>query len=68
MNLEGDIVFDSLPYIDGELNLEEADALISAEMKSMGNPIVDQDEFELFKVRKGLLLIALLFYFQLADN
>lgn len=61
MNLEGDVVFDSLPYIDGQLNLEEADALISFEMKSMGNPIVDQDEFELFKVRKGVNSCLVLF-------
>lgn len=59
MNAEGDIVFDSLPYIDGLLDLNEAQNLITKELNMMKReniPMEEASELELFKVRK--LLVA----------
>lgn len=56
MNREGDIVFDSLPYIDGQLALEEAEALIEKEMKLMGRRPENEvhDTIVLFKGNPSL--------------
>ena len=52
MNQDGDIVFDSLPYIDGQLNLEEAELLIEKEIKMMvmGKQPSREEDFQLFAV------------------
>ncbi len=51
MNFDGDIVFDSLPYIDGSLDLEQAHLLIRKEMQSHEE---EEDYFVLFQVREQI--------------
>lgn len=45
MNEEGDIVLDSLPYIDGEMDLTKATELINRELRK-SNPNLQNPEIE----------------------